>query len=207
MESQTALRDWTVLLVGGNSGAGKTTVAQRLGQIYGVSVAQVDDFRLVLQRVTSASEYPDLHFFLQPNVVSEYTPAELCQRLIRVGQIMSDALEIVVAHHVVTRTPLILEGDGIVPALAAQRVFDNCRVPNDVHAIFLIEADQEQLLRNQRRPGRGDDIDQDESERWVALSSLYGQWMVQEAQKHTLPAISAQPWATVIERMQHILAS
>ena len=41
---------WTVLLIGGISGAGKTTVARQLGLHLGLPWLQVDDLRLALQR-------------------------------------------------------------------------------------------------------------------------------------------------------------
>lgn len=41
--------DWTVLLIGGPSGRGKTTAARRIGTRLGVPWLQVDDLRLALQ--------------------------------------------------------------------------------------------------------------------------------------------------------------
>ena len=51
-------RDWKVLLIGGPSGVGKTTVAQHMARRLGISWAQADDFRLVLERETSPATYP-----------------------------------------------------------------------------------------------------------------------------------------------------
>ena len=49
---------WRVLLIGGNSGSGKTSVARQLGLHFGVPWAQVDDFRLVMQRSTIPTDRP-----------------------------------------------------------------------------------------------------------------------------------------------------
>ena len=43
---------WDVLLIGGHSTSGKSTVAKRIGTRLGIPVSQVDDHRIGLQRVT-----------------------------------------------------------------------------------------------------------------------------------------------------------
>ncbi len=55
---------WKVLLIGGHSGAGKTVVARDLAHQYGVGLAEVDDFRLALQRMTAPAQQPTLHALL-----------------------------------------------------------------------------------------------------------------------------------------------
>ena len=42
--------DWTVLLIGGPSGAGKTILAKQVGLHFGISWLEVDDLWLVLLR-------------------------------------------------------------------------------------------------------------------------------------------------------------
>ncbi len=58
--------DWQVLLLGGTSGVGKTSVARQIGLRLGISWLQVDDLRLVLQ--ASDARLPKnteaLYFFL-----------------------------------------------------------------------------------------------------------------------------------------------
>src|SRR5436190_19804951 len=56
-------RDWQVLLLGGASGVGKTSVSYRLAQHYGVGLTEVDDFQVVLEAMTSPDQYPELHFW------------------------------------------------------------------------------------------------------------------------------------------------
>jgi len=50
----TLQSDWTVLLIGDVSGAGKTVVARQLGLEFGVSWLHVDDLRLALQHSGAA---------------------------------------------------------------------------------------------------------------------------------------------------------
>jgi 2-phosphoglycerate kinase len=99
---------WKVLLLGGHSGVGKTVVARHLARHYGVGLAEVDDFRLVLQRITTPEQHPNLHFFLNTDII-HWTVDDLRDHLIAVNQIVCSALEIVVANHVATNTSCILE--------------------------------------------------------------------------------------------------
>ena len=56
--------EWRVLLIGGNSGAGKTYLANQLVQKLCISSLMVDDLRIALQTITSSEHQPDLHLFL-----------------------------------------------------------------------------------------------------------------------------------------------
>jgi len=61
---------------------------------------------------------------------------------------MAPALEAVIKNHLESKSSVILEGDFILPALAAQTSF--CGYPGDgqVRALIIDEVDEAQLLRN-----------------------------------------------------------
>ena len=197
--------DWKVLLIGGNSGSGKTVVSRSLARRYGVGLAEVDDFRLVLERMTTPEQQPALHRLL---VLLDVTTQSLApspvarDALIAAAQSVSHALEIVVANHVATDTPTILEGDGIVPAFAAQRVFAGRDVDRAVRAVFLIEEDKDWLLQNAIDKGRGfEQLPAGFQEHYIEVSWLYGQWLRREAMEHCVPAIVPRPRETLEERV------
>jgi 2-phosphoglycerate kinase len=54
---------WTVLLIGGASGVGKTQVSYRLAQHFGVGITEIDDFHVILERMTTPEQYPEVHLF------------------------------------------------------------------------------------------------------------------------------------------------
>ena len=54
---------WTVLLLGGASGVGKTQVSYPLARHYGIDVVQVDDFQTILEHMTTPAEQPVLHYW------------------------------------------------------------------------------------------------------------------------------------------------
>ncbi len=194
--------DWKVLLIGGNSGSGKTSIAGQLARRFGVALAEVDDFRLVLARMTTPKDLPAIHGVLADGSQPGTTPQAECQVLIDTAAIMSQALEIVVANHVNTNAPIILEGDGITPAFAAQQVYANLDTGNWVKAVFLIEDDEEQLYRNAIKRKRGfEQLPSAQQQQQVQASWLYGQWLQQAVTQHDVLMIAPCPWATLEARI------
>jgi len=206
-----AQTSWRVLLIGGNAGAGKTLVAQMLRERLGYSLLLVDDFRMAIQEVSTPAEQPGIHYFLARPTIWQKPPETICDGFITVGKALMRPLAAVIAHHVFVReaSPVILEGDGILPALAAQgsfptREFPPAPVSNEVRALFLIESDEEVLLNNMRRRKRGfDHFSLREQETQVRASWLYGQWLRRQADHYNLPIVEARPWETLLERVQN----
>ena len=193
---------WKVLLIGGHSGTGKTIVSRRIARRFGVSLAEVDDFRLVLERMTTPRQQPELHNLLRVVSEPDTSPEAACEALVRVGQTISYALEIVVANHVATNTPLILEGDGILPSFAALDVFAGRDAENAVRSVFLIETDEEQLFINAAQRKRGfEDLSLPLQRHGIRRSWLYGQWLRQEAARFGVNVVASQPWGTLEERI------
>lgn len=197
--------DWKVLLIGGSSGSGKTLISRRLAQRYGVGLAEVDDFRLVLERMTTPEQQPALHRLLALlDVTAEsLAPAPVARdALIEVARTVSHALEMVVANHVATDTPTILEGDGIVPAFAAQHVFAGLDTGCTVRAVFVVEDDRDWLLQNAIGRGRGfEQLPASFQEHYIEVSWLYGQWLQREAVRCGVPVVSPRPRETLEERI------
>jgi hypothetical protein len=48
--SHQGVRRWQVLLIGGASGTGKTSVSYRLAQYFGVGLTEIDDFQVLLEQ-------------------------------------------------------------------------------------------------------------------------------------------------------------
>jgi 2-phosphoglycerate kinase len=196
---------WTVLLLGGHSAVGKTVVARQLARMYGVGLVEVDDVRLVLQRVTTPEQQPILHSFLLTNIL-EWSAEMLRDRLIAVNRIVASALEIVVANHVATNSPCILEGDGILPAFAAQTSFADLDVGSSVRAVFVVEHSKERIYQSMKMRGRSfDTFAPEQQQQWIELSWHYGQWLAQEAARYGLPVVPAQPWETLAARIRAVV--
>lgn len=107
------------------------------------------------------------------------------------------ALEAVVLNHVQEGPPLVLEGDYLLPELAARLALVEAFARGEVRAVFLYEPDEEQLVRNlrSREPGEG------EQRGRAQVSWRRGLRLREEAERHGLPALPARPWDTVLDRV------
>jgi 2-phosphoglycerate kinase len=214
MQNSGTQLDWQVLLIGGGSGVGKTAISQILARQLGVFLLSADDVRLAFQHTTTPEQQPALHLFWENREVWQQSPQVLCNGLIEVGKVVSHALEIIVAHHITIKDvgAVIIEGDGILPGFAAQDHFEQLpffagfSVKNELRSVFLYEPDEDVLLDNMLKRGRGfESFSLSEQQTQVRMHWLYGQWIRQEAQKYGLPVVEARPWATVIERILGVL--
>ncbi|HET8841480.1 MAG TPA: hypothetical protein VFN35_08435 [Ktedonobacteraceae bacterium] len=214
-QSQRDQSGWRVLLIGGSSGVGKTSVAQALGRKLGISVLLVDDIRMALQQITMPGEQPGLHYFLARPAIWQKPPETLCEGFITVGNALMKPLTAIIAHHVFSGSagPVIIVGDGILPALAAQRDFSSLHytsalVSREVRSAFLVESDEDILARNihPRGPASGESSSR-EQQTFVRASWLYGQWLKRQADHYNLPIVEARPWESQVERVLQAIGS
>lgn len=181
---------WTVLLIGGASGVGKTSVSYRAAQHFGVGITEVDDFQTILEKMTTPEQQPALHFWnTHPNPTS-LSPKEIFEQGLEVGQAMTPALEAVIENHIEEQHPIVLAGDFIHPSLATQ-------YKEHVRAVFIHEPDESQIITNflRREP-------EDEPQNFRArVSWLKGEWLTQEAERLGLPVLMSRPWDTLLSRL------
>lgn len=190
-------RRWQVLLLGGPAGAGKTSVSYRLARHFDVGITEVDDFQILLERLTTPAQLPVLHFWRTHPAFAQLSPAAILENGLAIGRVLAPGLEAVIANHLETQTPIVLEGDFIHPALAAQASFAGQANDGRVRAIFLYEPDEQQLVANfaARAPEGG------EQTKRARVSWLYGQWLKDEAERYGLPILPARPWDSVFARI------
>jgi 2-phosphoglycerate kinase len=174
---------------------GKTSVSYRLAHRYGVGIAEVDDFQVILERMTTPDQQPVVHFFrTRPD---EWERIDEEQRLafgIDYAGVMAGALELVIANHPDGGVPVVLEGDFVLPSLAVRPSYDGVPSGGQVRALFLYEDDEGQLARNYlAREGRP------RPERPRA-SWRYSERLRREGERLGVPTVAARPWGTVFER-------
>jgi 2-phosphoglycerate kinase len=194
-------RNWEVLLIGGASGTGKTSVSYRLAQHFGVGITEVDDFQVILENMTTPEEQPILHYWRTKPEDVQLTPEEIVTHTLKVCRVMATAIELVISNHLWSHTPIVLEGDFLLPELAVRAVFREAPNAGRVRGLFIDESDEDQIVQNflQREPDKGPQTYR------ARVSMLYNQWLKQEAERLGVLVVSARPWETVFERILAVL--
>ncbi|MGH2468158.1 MAG: hypothetical protein ACRDGL_10590 [Candidatus Limnocylindrales bacterium] len=191
------MRSAQVWLFGGPSGAGKSRVSYPLGRALGLPVLEVDDIVEALLAMTTPDQQPTLHHWRIHPEAQALETAAIVELQIAVARAIEPALEAVVANHLETDLPAIIEGDYPLPSFAARAAFGSEPADGRVRAVFLDEPDQGWLIRNfaAREPAAGPQVGR------ATVSRLYGTWLAREAAALRLPVVAARPWDTAMDRV------
>lgn len=185
-----------VILLAGASGIGKTNVSYRLAHALGMGLTEVDDLHLVLQRATTPEQQPAMHHFRTNRAQWRALPdAEKLRHMQAYAAEMSPYISIVIANHLESGCPMVIEGDFILPELMAQQQFEDQPARGRVRGVVLVEPDEAQILANYRiREGSH------QPERAHA-SWLHSEWLAASARDHGVPVVAVRPWESVLERV------
>jgi len=92
-------RDWQALLIGGASGVGKTSVSYRLAHHYAVGITEVDDFQVILERMTTPEQQPILHYWrTHPDEARRMDEEQQLAFMQGYSRVMAAALDLVIAN-------------------------------------------------------------------------------------------------------------
>ena len=193
---------WKVLLIGGASGTGKTSLSYPLAIRLGVPIVEVDDIVEALLAMTTPDEQPTLHYWPTHPEAARLPPDGILELHLAVAASLAPALEAVVANHLETDTPVIIEGDYLVPGFAARAQFQDIAADGWVRSVFLHEPDERQLVANfsGREPVTG------EQDVRAKVSVLFGAWLAAEAARHGVPMIRARPWSSLERRVLDVVS-
>ena len=189
-----APRDWMVLLIGGPSGTGKSSIAYEISRFYGVSVLEADDIYLSVKAMTNSGCLPAIHRW---DDEADWQAAGIQSNvswLIDVGREMIPALKALVERHIEDKVPVIIEGDFVSPDLL--KLLDRPLA----RAVFL-QDDIPQIVENYMAREGG------EPQRFRAeVSAAYGRWIEGVCSLTDCPVIAARPWETALTRVLDALS-
>jgi 2-phosphoglycerate kinase len=176
----------TVVLLAGASGVGKTQVGHRLARRLGAALVEVDDLVVAVQAITTAGTHPVLH---QWSVLrdADMTVDEVVAAQVRLAEALQPAVDAVVAEHVAERTPVVLEGDYLLPGASRP----------GVRTVVLHEDDRDQLVANYA--AREPHVPSQQHRADCSLA--YGRWLARRAEAVAVPVVPARPWPSVLERV------
>jgi 2-phosphoglycerate kinase len=193
-------RRWQVLLIGGASGVGKTQISYRLARHFGGGITEIDDFQVILERLTTPEQQPVLHFFrADPEAFFRLDEEGKLAHAIRYAEVMAEPLEYVIANHLDGGSPIVLEGDFLLPSLAVREAYDGVPAAGRVRALVVYEEDEEQIGRNYAaREGEPQPLR-------ARASWRHSEWLRREAERIGIPTLAARPWQTGFERALTLL--
>ena len=185
--------DFTVLLIGGSSATGKSTLARQLAEHYKIPLTEVDDVRIVLQSVLDDIKNPDLFTFLNnPDYLEKFKTDQFVKKLIDVGKEVWKPLNVLIDKHIICNEPAVFEGDGIIPEFLAKRNRDK------IKAIFLYDDLENLKKRIVKRDRRGASQTADKE---AEFSYAVGQEFKRQAEQNGLMVIKVSPVDTLLERV------
>jgi 2-phosphoglycerate kinase len=183
-----------IVFVGGAPGVGKTSVARPLAARLDMDLTHVDDFQIVLERMTDADRYPTIHEWrLHPERVLALDDEGMIEHTCSVAAIVAEAMAPVIADRLDYGTRSVFEGDFVQPAFAASTAFDGVAADGRVRSVFLLDTLDGIAANIEAREGEA-------QPRRAEISWNYSGWLRAECEKHGLPAISARPWDTAVDR-------
>jgi 2-phosphoglycerate kinase len=185
-----AMEHWDVLVVAGPSGVGKSQVSYPLARHFGVSIVEVDDLFHAVEAATTPDQQPLLHFWQTHPEELESTPERILDIHLNTCRAMGPSIASVIENHIETAMPIVLDGDYVLPEVAAA-------YPDRVKSVFLIEDSPVQIVRNllSREPNEGN------QRKRADVSVLFGHWLRGECSRFGLVSISARPWTTILQRV------
>ena len=194
-------RDWRVLVICGASGVGKSQVSYPLARGYGVPLVEVDDIVEALRAVTTPAQLPLLHYWDTHPEAARLAPEEIVELQIALAEFLSPAIAAVIGNHLDTDTPVVVEGDFILPSLVVMETFAGLPAAGRVRGVVVTESSTDQLVANylRREPEAGAQAGR------AAVSRLYGDWLAEQAARHGVPCVSARPWNDVLDRVRSVL--
>lgn len=193
------MNNWTVLLIGGSSGLGKTYLAQQIAEKYHISHMEADDLRVALRTVTNREIHPELFTFVDhQNYLKEITQEEFVEKHLVVGDTVWLGINDIITKHVGFSERIIIDGDGVIPALLAKRD------QTGVKAIFLYD-DLEGIRERQIKRNRNKKRTPEKIETNARFSLAYSEAIRKQAEEHGFVTCKASPIETLFDRVVDII--
>jgi len=193
--------DWTVLAILGPSGVGKSIAAQSIALARACTWVQVDDLRLALQ-ASAAIPNDRLSFFDRAPDIWNRSVDELCAAISGIAHLMAPAVRIVIDSHIATNVPMVIEGDGILPALALDPVLRHHVHAGRLRFCCVVPDTVGELLDNMDARGRGiDQLTSGERVKQAEMNIAFSRWLTAACMRCSVPVVHSRPFSTLSHRI------
>lgn len=187
-------------MIGGTSGTGKSSLAAREQLARQTEVYALNDLRALLRQTTPSHGVPGIRFFDQGDAVLRHDPQELLARTIARAREVCAALTSLVNQRLRARTPLIVEGDDLLPEFV-----DSLSQPESVSVVFVLPASEAEVARREveRNPELARSDRRQRSVR-VRTTWLYAEWLRAEATKRRQTTLNAAPIDALMRQYRNL---
>ena len=185
------------LLLGGDSGTGKSTVAAGLARDLQLAHVRIDDLWVIARSLVGRDALPAIHAFVDPHASLARPTEDTLRAFVDVMAALEPAIATAVRIHIARGEPCVIEGICLSPALAARLRDSGSR------AVFLVEDDAETIRRTMTRRADRDWLGLSDGERTaaVALGQRLDRWLRDECVQYDLPTVPARPWHDAPQRV------
>ncbi|MFA6270403.1 MAG: hypothetical protein WC657_04320 [Candidatus Paceibacterota bacterium] len=191
--------NWTVLLIGGSSGLGKTYLAQQIAERYRISHMEADDLRVALRTVTNREAHPELFTFVDhQNYLEEFAEEEFVEKHIAVGETIWLAINDIITKHIGFNERLIIDGDSVIPTSLAKRD------QTGIKSVFLYD-DLEGIRERQIKRNRNKKRTPEKMETNAQFSFAYSEAIRKQAEECGLITCKVSPIETLFDRVVDII--
>jgi 2-phosphoglycerate kinase len=151
--------------------------------------------------MTTPDQQPALHQWATHPEAAQLPAGGILQIHLAVAESLAPALAAVVTNHLETDTPVIIEGDYLLPGFAARDSFRGIPANGQVASLFLHEPDVVQLVASysDREPAEG------EQQTRARVCALFGEWLAADAARYGVPVIRPRPWSSLERRVLALL--
>jgi 2-phosphoglycerate kinase len=151
--------DFNVLLIGGSSGTGKSILARQLSEYFKIPLCEVDDIRIVMQKIADKDKYPKLfNFFNSGDCRSEMSVSDFVTKQVEVSNEVWIALKVLIEKHDYLNEKVIFEGDNILPVNTKE--LKSCKIKQ----VYIYDTEEEiyrNMLNRKRHNITEEDIKKD----------------------------------------------
>ena len=183
-------RAWDVLLIGGASGTGKSTIANEFARRFAIPVTPIDDIVTALMTLTTPEQHPVLHRFWTELAATDWPADRIVEHTLEVVRVLTPGIRAVIDDHLEFAAPVILEGDYLSPELV--------RADDDrVRAVFIHEPDEAAITANllAREPDAGPQVKR------AAVNRRFGDQLRADAIRRGIPTVDTRPWPSLVDRV------
>lgn len=183
-----------ILLIGGASGTGKSSLAYLLGTHYRMNVLEIDDIFLTVKEASTAVDFPAVHGRDTGCSSAVFSMEEDLEWLSAVSRELTPVLRKLIERHLEDGVDAIIEGDFLDPLLCA-----SLSGPR-VESIFVAETDPIQIARNYLCR-EGGELQTSRAE----VSAAYELRLLEKCRQLGLKTLPARPWDTLLDRAVKLL--